>query len=444
MPKIASIEYFRVCPRWLFVKICDAEGFSGWGEATLEGHTEAVEGTLNALIKRFVGYDADDIEHLWQTAWRLGFYRGGPVLMSAISGIDIALWDMKGMVARLRPPPHADRFDGRSPEGPAGSGLSRSNVVGFCRVGFCSFDVISVASKDAREAALSDSRRLGVPIYQLLGGRVRNKLAVYAWIGGDRPKDVANAAKIRKAQGFRTVKMNATADVDWLDSPAALDSSVERLAVVKALGLEVAVDFHGRLHKPMAKQLAKALEPHKPLFIEEPLLSEHSEGIKQLSDLTTCPIALGERLYSRWDVKRFLQDASVDVLQPDISHVGGISEIRRIASMAEAYDVSIAPHCPLGPIALAASMQVAVATPNFVIQEMSMGIHYNTEAGDYDLASYLKDPSVFEVEDGYVKAPTGVGLGIDVDEAEVRKVAATAQPWLPKEFYGADGGIREW
>lgn len=238
--------------------------------------------------------------------------------------------------------------------------------------------------------------------------------------------------------------MNATADVDWLDSPAALDSSVERLAVVKALGLEVAVDFHGRLHKPMAKQLAKALEPHRPLFIEEPLLSEHSEGIKQLSDLTTCPIALGERLYSRWDVKRFLRDASVDVLQPDISHVGGISEIRRIASMAEAYDVSIAPHCPLGPIALAASMQVAVATPNFVIQEMSMGIHYNTEAGDHDLASYLKDPSVFEVDDGFVKAPTGVGLGIDVDEAEVRKVAATAPPWLPKEFYGADGGIREW
>jgi galactonate dehydratase len=238
--------------------------------------------------------------------------------------------------------------------------------------------------------------------------------------------------------------MNATGDVDWLDSHAALDASVERLKTVKALGLEAALDFHGRLHKPMAKQLAKAVEPHQPLFIEEPLLSEHAEAIRQLAGLTTCPIALGERLYSRWDVKRFLEEASVDVLQPDISHVGGISEIRKIASMAEAYDVAIAPHCPLGPIALAASMQVALATPNFVIQEMSVGIHYNTEAGEHDIASYLKDGSVFDVHDGYVKALTGIGLGIEVDEDEVRKVAADTPPWLPKEFYGVDGGIREW
>ncbi|KAI9818991.1 MAG: hypothetical protein M1826_001246 [Phylliscum demangeonii] len=383
MAKITSIEYFRVPPRWLFVKICDDDGNHGWGEATLEGHTEAVEGTLNALIKRFVGYEADDIEHLWQTAWRLGFYRGGPVLMSAVSGIDIALWDLK-------------------------------------------------------------ARKHHVPIHQLLGGKVRNKIAVYAWIGGDRPSDVEDAAKIRLAQGFRTVKMNATADVGWLDSPRSLEASVERLKRVKALGLDAAVDFHGRLHKPMAKQLAKALEPHQPLFIEEPLLSEHVEGIQQLSRLTTTPIALGERLYSRWDVKRFLQDASIDVLQPDISHVGGISEIRKIASMAEAHDVALAPHCPLGPIALAASMQVALSTPNFVIQEMSLGMHYNTEAGTYDLLSYLLDPSVFAVEDGYVRALTGVGLGIEVDEAEVRRVALDAQPWLPKEFYGVDGGIREW
>lgn len=303
--------------------------------------------------------------------------------MSAISGIDIALWDLK-------------------------------------------------------------ARKHNVPIHQLLGGKVRNKISVYAWIGGDRPKDVEASALLRKAQGFRTIKMNATADVDWLDSPSALASSVERLRTVKALGLDAAIDFHGRLHKPMAKQLAKAMEEHQPLFIEEPLLSEHSEGIRQLSGLTTCPIALGERLYTRWDVKGFLQDASVDVLQPDISHVGGISEIRKIASMAEAYDVAIAPHCPLGPIALAASMQVALSIPNFVIQEMSLGMHYNTEAGSYDLTSYIKDKTVFNVVDGYVPALTGIGLGIEIDEAEVRQVAQIAQPWLPKEFYGADGGIREW
>ncbi|PIG87858.1 D-galactonate dehydratase [Aspergillus arachidicola] len=367
MAKIKTIEYFRVLPRWLFVKVVDEDGNHGWGESTLEGHTEAVEGTLNALCKRFQGYEADDIEHIWQMAWRLGFYRGGPVFMSAISGIDIALWDLKG-------------------------------------------------------------RKLGVPIHQLIGGKVRNKLSVYAWIGGDRPDDVEAAGKARLAQGFKAIKMNATEDVNWLDSPRALESSVERLKAVKALGLDAALDFHGRLHKPMAKQLAKALEPHKPLFLEEPLLSEHPEGIKQLSDQVSCPIALGERLYSRWDVKRFLEDASVDVLQPDISHCGGISELRRIASMAETYDVAIAPHCPLGPIALAACMQVDLAIPNFVIQEMSLGIHYNTEAGDYDITSYVKDASVFDVKDGYVDALTAPGLGIEVDEETVRRVAQSTEP----------------
>lgn len=288
------------------------------------------------------------------------------------------------------------------------------------------------------------ARRLQVPIFQLLGGAVRKKVKVYAWIGGDRPKDVENAAKARLAQGFRTIKMNATEDVDWLDSPKALETSVARLKSVKAVGLDAGLDFHGRLHKPMAKQLAKALEPHQPLFIEEPLLSEHAEGIKQLSLMTTIPIALGERLYSRWDVKRFLHDASIDILQPDISHCGGISELRKIASMAEAYDVSLAPHCPLGPIALAASMQVDLATPNFVIQEMSLGIHYNSEAGKVDIQNYVLDKTVWEVKDGYVKGLKGVGLGIEIDETEVREAARNAVAWQPKGFTGPDGSIREW
>lgn len=303
--------------------------------------------------------------------------------MSAISGIDIALWDLKG-------------------------------------------------------------RRLGVPIHQLLGGKVRNKISVYAWIGGDRPADVEAAGKARLAQGFKAIKMNATEDVDWLDSPRVLEASVERLKAVKALGLDAALDFHGRLHKPMAKQLAKLVEPYHPLFIEEPLLSEHPEGIKHFSNQVSTPIALGERLYNRWDVKRFLEDASVDILQPDVSHCGGISEIRRIAAMAEAYDVAIAPHCPIGPISLAASMQIDLAIPNFVIQEMSLGIHYNTEAGAYDITNYVTDPSVFDVKDGYVDALTKPGLGIDIDEEEVRRVAKMSESWPPKEFYGADGGIREW
>lgn len=240
--------------------------------------------------------------------------------------------------------------------------------------------------------------------------------------------------------------MNATEDLQWVDSPSVLHSTVDRVKAVKAQGLDVGLDFHGRVHKAMAKQLAAILEPHEPFFIEEPLLSEHPEGIKQLANRTSIPIALGERLYTRWDVKRFLEDASVDILQPDIAHAGGISETRRIASMAEAYDVAIAPHCPLGPVAFAACLHLGLSTPNFTILEMSLGIHYNTESGDdIDLLTYLKDPETFEItEGGYVKAPTKYGLGIEVDEEKVREISKDTTPWQCKEFHGPDGSIREW
>ncbi|KAK9454600.1 enolase C-terminal domain-like protein [Dipodascopsis uninucleata] len=384
MPKIKSIEYFRVPPRWIFVKITDQEGETGWGEASLEGNSEAVEGMLEAFKARFTGVEANDIENIWQAVWRHSFYRGGPVMQSALSGLDIALWDLK-------------------------------------------------------------ARRMNLPIYELLGGKVRNKVKVYAWIGGDRPDDVQLQALARKEQGFSAVKMNATADVNWLDSPSILDSAADRVRTVKALGMDVGVDFHGRIHKPMAKQLAKLLEPLRPMFIEEPLLSENYEGIAELAGLTTAPIALGERLYSRWDVKKFLSPATiVDILQPDIAHVGGISELKKIATMCEAYDVAIAPHCPLGPIALAACLQIAACTPNHTIQEMSLGIHYNIEAGGYDINTYVADSSVFDVHDGHVSVHDGPGLGIQVDEARVRELSQGAASWRSGVFFGPDGGIREW
>lgn len=235
--------------------------------------------------------------------------------------------------------------------------------------------------------------------------------------------------------------MNATADVGWLDSPAVLDSSVERLKAAKAAGLDVALDFHGRVHKPMAKQLAKALEPHRPFFIEEPLLSEHLEGIKEFSQHTSSPIALGERLYNRWDVKPFLESGCIDILQPDVSHVGGISELRRIAAMCEAYDVALAPHCPLGPIALAASVQVDAVSANFCIQESSIGIHYNVGG---DLTSYTRNPEIWKVKDGYIDLMRGPGLGIEIDEDMVRKLSKSAQSWPSPFFTGPGGEIREW
>jgi galactonate dehydratase len=236
--------------------------------------------------------------------------------------------------------------------------------------------------------------------------------------------------------------MNATDHLGWLDSPAALDSAVERLQTVKSLGMDAALDFHGRVHKPMAGQLAKALEPHRPLFIEEPLLSEHIGGIKALSQKTTIPIALGERLHSRWDVRPFLEAQCVDVLQPDTCHIGGISELRRIANMAEAYDVAIAPHCPLGPIALAACVQVDTTLANFCIQEMGAGIHYND--GSQDISSYIKNPEVWNVTDGNIDILTGPGLGIEVDEDQVRRLAKDAAAWVTPGFTGPGGEIREW
>lgn len=286
------------------------------------------------------------------------------------------------------------------------------------------------------------ARRLGVPIYELLGGKVRSTLKCYAWIGGDRPSDVGSQAEVRKAQGFTAVKMNGTVDLGWLDTPSALRDCVERLKAVKAVGMDAGIDFHGRVHKPMAKQLAKLLEPHEPMFIEEPLLSEHLEGIKALSQLTSTPIALGERLHSRWDVKPFLESAAVDMLQPDICHVGGISEMRRIATMCEAYDVALAPHCPLGPIALAANVQVMACTANFAIQEMSLGIHYN--AGSQDLTSYTKNPEVWNVKGGYINLMTGPGLGIEIDEAQVRELSKDAQAWVSPGFLGPGNEVREW
>jgi galactonate dehydratase len=235
--------------------------------------------------------------------------------------------------------------------------------------------------------------------------------------------------------------MNATEDLGWLDSPSALNSAVERLKTVKELNMDAGMDFHGRIHKPMAKQLARLLEPHSPLFIEEPLLSEHITGITSLAQQTSIPIALGERLHSRWDVRPYLEAGCVDILQPDVAHVGGISELKRIASMAETYDVALAPHCPLGPIALAACCQVDCTVPNFAIQEMSLGIHYNQ--GGRDLISYTKNPEVWDVEDGYIKMLTGVGLGIEVDEEWVRRESG-GEAWTTPGFVGPGGEVREW
>ncbi|TKX83692.1 galactonate dehydratase, partial [Halorubrum sp. SS5] len=201
------------------------------------------------------------------------------------------------------------------------------------------------------------------------------------------------------------------------------------------------VDFHGRVAKPMARRLAAALEPYDPMFIEEPVLPENNDALPAIRASTTIPIATGERMYSRWDFKEVLEADAVDLIQPDVSHAGGITELKKIASMAEAYDVSVAPHCPLGPIALASCIQVDACTPNALIQEQSLDIHYNETS---DVLDYLADPSVFEYQDGFVDIPDGDGLGIEVDEAHVRERAEEAVDWHNPVWRHDDGSVAEW
>ncbi|WP_432890017.1 galactonate dehydratase [Kribbella sp. CA-245084] len=380
--KIVEVETFRVPPRWLFVAVRTDEGIVGWGEPIVEGRAETVQSAVAEMSDYLIGSDPLRIEDTWQVLTKGGFYRGGPVLSSAVSGIDQALWDIAG-------------------------------------------------------------KAYGVPVYNLLGGPVRDRVRVYGWIGGDRPSSLAEDTERQLAAGLTAVKMNGSEELTPIDTPHQLDLLVERVTAVRdVLGphRDLAVDFHGRYSPAMARRALPLLEPLRPMFVEEPLVPELTADISRIAAGTSIPIATGERLYSRWDFREVV-GSGIAVAQPDLSHAGGISEVRRIASMAEAWGVSLAPHCPLGPIALAACLQVDIASPNFLIQEQSLGIHYNT---DSDLLDYLVDRSVFATRDGFVERPTRPGLGIEIDEGAVRKANENPHRWRNAIWRHTDGSFAEW
>ena len=380
--RITALETFAVPPRWLFLKLSTDEGIAGWGEPVIEGRAATVAAAVEEMADHLVGTDPFRIEDHFQVLRRGGFYRDGPILTSALSGIEQALWDVKG-------------------------------------------------------------RALGVPVWELLGGRVRDSVRTYAWVGGDRPEDAVEAARERQAAGFGAVKLNATAELGYVDSHAAIDAAVGRVAALREAcpDLDVAVDFHGRVHRAMARPLLRALEELHPLFVEEPVLPEHPGALRELRRHTVLPLATGERLYTRWGFRDLLAEGAADIVQPDVSHAGGILELRKIAAMAEAYDVAVAPHCPLGPIALAASLQVDACTPNAILQEQSLGIHYNEGA---DLLDYLIDPAPLALSDGALGVPTGPGLGVEVDEARVREAARIGHRWRTPTWRLGDGSPAEW
>jgi galactonate dehydratase len=252
------------------------------------------------------------------------------------------------------------------------------------------------------------------------------------------------AAKEIVGKGFTAVKMNATEELQYVDSFEKIDQAIKRIAAVREAvgpGIGIGIDFHGRVHKPMAKILAKELEAFHPMFIEEPVLPENNEALRDIANHVSIPIATGERMFSRWDFKNLLVDGYVDIIQPDVSHAGGITECKKIISMAEAFDVAAAPHCPLGPIALAACLQVDATCHNAFIQEQSLGIHYNKGS---DLLDYLTENDVFKYEQGFVKIPDGPGLGIVMNEDHVRKMAAIGHNWRNPLWRHRDGSVAEW
>jgi galactonate dehydratase len=381
--KITNFRLYSVKPRWLFLAIDTDEGITGWGEPVIEGRAHSVAAAVEELSKYLVGKDPRRINDHWQTMYRGGFYRGGPILMSAIAGIDQALWDIKG-------------------------------------------------------------KALGQPVYELLGGLVRDKMKTYSWVGGDDPAEESQQMRTLMQSGWDTFKLNGCGRLKMIDGHKAVDKVIERVAAIRGdLGnsVDFGLDFHGRVSVPMAKVLLRELEPFRPLFVEEPVLAEHAEQYSELSRGTSIVLAAGERMYSRFGFKRVFEAGGIGIVQPDLSHAGGITECMKIASMAEAYDVALAPHCPLGPIALAACLAVDFVSYNAVIQEQSMGIHYNQGA---ELLDYVKNKEDFKIIDGYIKPLPKPGLGVEVDEDHVKEMAKEGCDWKNPIWRHADGSIAEW
>lgn len=381
--KITNLRLYPVQPRWLFLAIDTDAGITGWGEPVIEGRADTVCAAVKELSSYLVGKDPRKINDIWQTLYRGGFYRGGPILMSAISGIDQALWDIKG-------------------------------------------------------------KEIGIPVYELLGGTCRDKMQTYSWVGGDDPGEESRQIKDLLDAGWNTFKMNGCGKLRIVDSYRAVDQVIERIATIRdnfGSNIDFGLDFHGRVSVPMAKVLIKELEPYRPLFIEEPVLAEHSDQYAVLSSQTSLVLAAGERMYSRFDFKRVLEGGGIGILQPDLSHAGGITECLKISAMAEAYDVALAPHCPLGPIALAACLAIDFVSYNAFIQEQSMGIHYNDKA---DLLDYISNADDFAISDGFIKPLPKPGLGVEINEEAVIEAAKVGTSWKNPVWRHEDGSIAEW
>lgn len=317
--KITKLEIVFVKPRWSFLKMHTDEGLVGYGEPIVEGRARTVAMAVQELEGYLIGQDPRNVEHHWQAMYRQTFYRGGPILVSAISGIEQAMWDIKG-------------------------------------------------------------KALGVPVYEMLGGACRDKIRIYAHTGGRTPEEAAANARSRVQQGFTALKTSVPGPVRIIDNPQMVENIVNNFAAIReAVGksVDVAIDFHGRISPAMAVRLCQALEPYQPMFVEEPVLPENVDALVTVARSTTIPIATGERLFTKWDFREVVEKQAAAVLQPDLCHAGGILEVKKIAALGELYYSAIAPHNPLGPISLASCIQLDACIPNFLVQEhVSLGEGY--------------------------------------------------------------------
>jgi galactonate dehydratase len=368
--RITRLETFLVKTRWLFLKVHTNAGVVGLGEPIVEGRAQTCAAAVKEIEPYLVGKDPRAVVHHWQAIYRHAFYRGGPVLTSALSGIDQALWDIKGKL-------------------------------------------------------------LGVPVYELLGGPTRQRIRVYAHAG------TPELIRERKAQGFTAFKTGparlngryarAIENKAWIENAVA---QFARLREIVGKDGDIGIDFHGAVPPATAKILMKELEQFQPFFYEEIINCQNVDLMAELAKTTHIPIATGERDFTKWGFRQILEKGAATILQPDLCHAGGITEVRLIAGMAEAYYASIAPHNPLGPISLAAGLQIAASIPNFLCQEqVSLG------------EGYLKNP--FKVRDGYVDLPTGPGLGIELDEEAMKD--KVGHDWRNPETYDPDdGSVVDW
>ncbi|MHC9045248.1 galactonate dehydratase [Microbacterium saperdae] len=381
--RIRAVESFILTDRRLLVRIGTDTDLVGWGEATLETWVGPVAAVVRQMSDYLVGQDPRRITAHWQVLTRGGFYRGGPVMSSAVSGIDQALWDLSG-------------------------------------------------------------KRLGVPVHELLGGPVRSGVRLYGHANIDgRIGDPVRAQELA-AQGFTMVKVAPTTPTRFVDTEGTMRRLVEELEELRAaIGdeVDIAVDLHGRFSIPQSRRFLARTEHVGLAFVEEPLRPEHSAHIGALVRGTSTPIATGERLYSRTEFDPVLR-AGIAFAQPDLAHAGGISEVVRIGALADVFDAQLAPHCPLGLVAFAACIQVDAATPNAAVQETVIDFAALLDSEEH---AYVRNREDWVPVDGYLPVPQGVGLGLDIDEQLVRERAVEVAPSL--ELWWSDprdGSYVEW